>query len=286
MQRIALLCAGLALCSLYVEAQGSIRERWSTPTDPYHVIGPIYYVGATGISSHILVTTEGLILIDTGTVEMVPQIVANIEKLGHRIEDVKYILSSHAHWDHVEGHAEIKRLSGAKILAMEGDADSIERGVDTSALGSLGWTPVKIARTLKDGDTFVLGNVKMKAYHTPGHTKGCTAWTTTVNEDGKGYKVVFIGGTSINGGVKLLNNARHRRIDEDYARTFRVLKKLEPDVFLAQHPSMYKMSEKRDLKLGGSEENPFIDPHGYRRFVAGEERKYLRQLEQEYAREN
>ena len=151
------------------------------------------------------------------------------------------------------------------------DASAIATGIDSSALGGEGWEPTKVDRILKDGDTVTLGGVSLQAHLTPGHTKGCTTWTTTVQENGKTYSVVFVGGVSINPGVRLLNNQRYPGIAEDYARTFRTLKRLKPDVFLAQHPSIYRMAEKLQRLKAGARENPFIDPEGYRQVVSDAE---------------
>ena len=255
----------------------------SQSVDAYKVLGNIYYVGSTDISSHVISTPAGLILLDTGSAQMVPVIRANVEKLGFRLQDIKIILSSHAHWDHVEGHAAMHALTGAEVMAVGEDATAISSGVDNSALGAQGWKPVKVNRVLKDGDTVTLGGVTMRAHLTPGHTKGCTTWTTTVQNGGQSYLVVFVGGISINEGVKLLKNTRHPGIIEDYARTFRVLKDLKADVFLAQHPAIYGMAEKMQrLKAGGSA-NPFIDPQGYQRAIAEAEGRYLKQLADERA---
>jgi metallo-beta-lactamase class B len=265
------------------QAQDPLRGPGSRRVDPYRVIGNIFYVGAEGISAHLIVTPQGLILLDTGTREMLPGLRANIAKLGHKLTDVKIILSSHAHWDHVEGHAAMKDLTGAQVMAVGDDAAAIASGKDNSALGSDGWPPTKVDRILKDGDTVTLGGVTLTAHLTPGHTKGCTTWTTTVQENGKPYNVVFIGALSINEGVKLIGNQRHPSIADDYARTFRVLKGLKPDVFLAQHPSIYGMEEKMKRLAGGAAQNPFIDPDGYRRVVSEAEAAYLKQLEREKA---
>ncbi|MEE8349147.1 MAG: subclass B3 metallo-beta-lactamase [Acidobacteriota bacterium] len=273
---VALLTMGVV-----AQDQNPLRGGPSQPIEPYQVIDNIYYVGAVGISSHIIVTPEGLILLDTGTAQMLPGIRANIEKLGYRLQDIKIILSSHAHWDHVEGHAAMKELTGAQIMALGEDATAIGNGIDNSAAGAQGWNPVEVGRVLKDKDTITLGGITMQAHLTPGHTKGCTTWTTTVEENGNSYRVVFVGGTGINRGVKLQGNARHPGIIEDYAQTFRVLKDLEAEVFLAQHPSMYGMDEKLERLKAGASENPFIDPEGYRQFVEGEEGRYLQQLEEE-----
>ena len=276
----------LLLAVTFVLTQGSsdaqsLRERWSQPVEPFQVIDTIYYVGASGISSHIIKTSEGLILIDTGSTLMVPLIQESIEKLGHTITDVKYIVSSHAHWDHVEGHAEMKRRTGAEIVALGKDADAIAKGKDLSALGGEGWEPVIVDRIIDHGDTLTLGDTTLTAHHTPGHTPGCTVWTTTVNHEGKELSVVFIGGTSINGGVVFENNTRHPSILQDYATTFKRLKALSPDVFLAQHPSMYKMQEKREALKTNPTQNPFINPEEYKQFIAAEEQKYLDQIERE-----
>lgn len=275
----ALALASLLTASVF--AQNALREAGSQPVEPYRVIGNIYYVGAAGVSSHIIVTPQGLILLDTGTLQMLPVIRTNIEKLGHRMQDVKIILSSHAHWDHVEGHAAMKELTGAQVMALGEDAAAIAAGADNSALGAEGWKPTKVDRVLGHGDTVTLGGVTMQAHLTPGHTKGCTTWTMTVQENGKPYVVAFIGGVGINEGVKLLGNTRHPAIIEDYARTFRILKELKPDVFLAQHPNIYGMAEKLRRLKAGAPENPFIDPDGYRRVVNEAEGRYLKQLEQE-----
>ncbi|HEY7442829.1 MAG TPA: subclass B3 metallo-beta-lactamase [Vicinamibacterales bacterium] len=255
----------------------------SQTVDAYKVIGNIYYVGSTDISSHVISTKAGLILLDTGTTQMVPVIRANVEKLGFRVEDIKIILSSHAHWDHVEGHAAMQALTGAQVVALGEDATAIASGVDNSALGAQGWRPVKVDRILKDGDSVTLGGVTMQGHLTPGHTKGCTTWTMTVQEGSRSYLVVFVGGISVNEGVKLVGNTRHPNIIEDYARTFRVLKDLHADVFLAQHPNIYGMAEKlQGLKAGGSP-NPFIDPQGYQRAISEAEGRYLKQLAAERA---
>ena len=270
------LCA-LALVRV-ASAQGD--PSWTEPFEPFRVAGNLYYVGTRGVSSFLFVTPAGNILLDTGVDEAVPLVRANVEKLGFKISDIKIILASHAHFDHVGGHAQMQQLTGATVMALGEDAKSISSGTDISALGGPGWKPAKVGRVLKDGDTVTLGGVTLTAHLTPGHTKGCTTWTTRVQQDGKSLFLVMVGGTSINGGVKLLNNTRHPSIVEDYARTFRVLEELKPDMFVAQHPGMFRMEDKvRRMKAG--EANPFIDPQGFEAFVAAGEQAYLAQLKRE-----
>ena len=273
----------LALGAAASLAQQKAPALGSQIFEAYRVIGNIYYVGATDVSSHVIATPAGLILLDTGTTQMLPMIRANVEKLGFRMQDIKIILSSHAHWDHVEGHAAMQALTGAQVMAVGEDAAAIASGVDSSAIAARGWKPVKVDRVLKDGETVTLGNVTMRAHLTPGHTKGCTTWTMTVQDGGKSYLVVFVGGISINEGVKLVGNTRHPSIIEDYARTFRVLKELKADVFLAQHPAIYGMAEKVQRLKANASPNPFIDPQGYQRAVNDAESRYLKQLAEERA---
>jgi len=280
--------AKLALVSALVLSAAALAQQkppapGSQIVEAYRVIANIYYVGATDISAHVIDTRAGLILLDTGTTQMLPVIRANVEKLGFRMQDIKIILSSHAHWDHVEGHAAMQALTGAQVMAVGEDAAAIASGVDSSAIAARGWKPVKVDRVLKDGETVILGNVTMRAHLTPGHTKGCTTWTMTVQDGGKSYLVVFIGGISINDGVKLVGNTRHPSIIEDYARTFRVLKELKADVFLAQHPAIYGMAEKVQRLKANPSSNPFIDPQGYQRAVSDAESRYVKQLAEERA---
>lgn len=276
-RRALILVCALAVARLSA-AQGD--PTWTEPFDPFRVAGNLYYVGTRGVSSFLFVTPAGNILVDTGVEEAVPIVRANIEKLGFKISDIKIILASHAHFDHVGGHGLMQQLTGATVMAVGEDAKSIGSGTDISALGGPGWKAAKIGRVLRDGETVTLGGVTLTAHLTPGHTKGCTTWTTSLQQDGKSLFLVMVGGTSINGGVKLLNNTRHPAIVEDYARTFRVLKEFKPDIFVAQHPGIFRMEDKvKRMKAG--DQNPFIDREGYAAMVAAAEQAYLAQLKRE-----
>jgi len=204
--------------------------------EPFGVIGNIYYVGGE-FGSYLITTPEGHILHDTGSADMHALIVSNIEKLGFEVRDVRIIISSHAHWDHVAGHAAMKRVTGAQVVALGGDATALESGQDNSALGAQGWEPVTVDRVIRDGDTVSLGGVTMRALWTGGHTQGATMWMTTVEEGGSTYSVAFRGGEIPNAGVQLVNNPRHPAVIVDTQRTLQRLKELEPpDLFLHNHP--------------------------------------------------
>jgi metallo-beta-lactamase class B len=250
---------------------------WTERVEPFRIAGNLYFVGTRGLSSFLFVTPEGNILLDTGINEIGPILQANIQRLGFKTSDIKILLSSHAHFDHVGGHAAMQQLTGATVMAVGEDAASLSSGVDTSALGGPGWKPVKVGRVLKDGETVTLGGTTLTAHLTPGHTKGCTTWTTTVRDGEQTSNVLLIGGTSINDGVHLVGNTRHPQISEDYARTFAFLKTQHPDIFLAQHPSMFGMDAKI-ARMKGGERNVFVDPKGFAAFIARQEQLYRNQL--------
>jgi metallo-beta-lactamase class B len=274
---------------------------WHQPFDPLRIVGNVYYVGTRGLSSFLIVTPAGGIIIDSGAADSVPFIRANVEKLGFRLSDVKILLTGHAHFDHVGGHADLKRLTGAKVMVMDADREALESGVDRSALGADGWKPVAVDRVLRDGDRVTLGGVTLTAHLTPGHTQGCTTWTMEALQDGKKYKVAFTGSVTINEGVHLVGNTRVPAIAEQYAQAFRVLRRLEADVFVAQHGTVFGLEDKArkatalaalrepqgrpepsrgttSSGLGDARANPFVDPLGYQRFVERAEQTYLKQL--------
>lgn len=274
------LAAAIVLASSVVTAA---QSDWRQPFDPIRIVGNVYYVGTRGLSSFLIVTPAGGVLIDSGEAASVPFIRANVERLGLRLSDVRLLLAGHAHYDHIGGQAELTRLTGALTVAMDADLEAIESGVDRSALGSQGWTPIKIDRVVKDGDTVSLGGMTLTAHLTPGHTQGCTTWTTDVVEDGRRYKVAFVCSVTVNEGVHLVGNARVPAIADHYARTFRVLRDLKPDVFVAEHGSVFDLEGKAEKAraLQKGQPNPFVDPGGYKRFVTKAEDAYLTQLRAE-----
>ena len=275
---LALLVAGVSL----LRAQSD--PSWRQPFDAVRIVGNVYYVGTRGLSSFLIVTPAGGIIIDSGEAESVPFIRASVEKLGFRLSDIKILLTGHAHFDHVGGHADLQRLTGAKVMVMDADRQALESGVDRSALGGPGWKPVAIDRVLKDGDTVTLGGVTLTAHLTPGHTQGCTTWTMEAGQDGKKYQVAFTGSVTINEGVHLVGNTRVPAIAEHYAQAFRVLHGIKADVFVAQHGGVFALEDKARRATADPRVNPFVDPEGYQRFVERSEQTYLKQLAQDQKR--
>ena len=262
----------------FAQADDASRAM-NQPVKPYRVIANIYYVGASDVSSFLITTPDGHILLDSGFIETVPQIKQNLAQLGFRLEDIKILLNSHAHYDHAGGFAELKRLTGAKLMTSEGDIPLLAAGGkgDPNFGDRFSFEPVKPDRVLRDGDKVELGGVTMVARMTPGHTKGCTSWTMKIKDGERQYDVVFVGSTSAPG-YKLVNNAGYPGIVADYEKTFRLLKSLPCDVFLAAHGQFYNMLEKAKLAEQGKTPNPFIDPEGYRRYLDASEKSFRKLL--------
>jgi len=241
------------------DQRAQFHTAYSQPEEAFRLVGNIYYVGAKNIASYLVTTPQGHILVDTGTTEMTPVITANVEKLGFKMRDIKIMLASHAHFDHVGGHAAMKKLTGARVMAIKQDADALEAGKDLSPLGDEGWMPVKVDRVLKDGDTVTLGGTTLRAVWAPGHTPGCTVWTTTVPDGGRNYSVAIFGCGAPNGGVKLIGNPRFPTLVDDAMATLRKLKSLKPDIYVSGHPQMLFAGKIERMKAE-EQPHPLLDP--------------------------
>jgi metallo-beta-lactamase class B len=255
---------------------------WSKPFPPHKVIGNVYYVGSSELSSYLIATREGHILINSSYQETVPVIRASVEKLGFKFSDIKILLISHAHDDHCAGSALAKKLTGAKYMVMEPDVPVVEAGGQGDFVYKSRWTPAKVDRVLQDGDTVALGGTTLTAHLTAGHTKGCTTWTLKAPDSGRNYDVVIVGSPNVNTGYKLVDNPLYPQIAADFARSFRTWESLPCDVFLGAHGSYYGMREKYQ-KLNSSAGNPFIDPAGYRAYIAERKRAFETRLQEQRA---
>jgi metallo-beta-lactamase class B len=251
------------------------REQQYTQFPPHQIIGNVYYVGTEALGSFLIRTPEGLILINSDYEGVVPAIRKSVEQLGYRFSDIKILLGSHAHADHMEGDALVKELTGARVMAMAQDVPALEKIRP-------GNKPHPVDQILDDGDAVTLGGTTLVAHLTPGHTRGCTSWSLRVQDGGRTYDVVIIGSMGVNPGYNLVNNKEVPQIAEEYQRGFRVLRTLACDVPLGSHPAMYNMAEKYG-RLGRGP-NPFIDPQGYKNELDIEEGAFrLRWNEQKKA---
>lgn len=248
-----------------------VSRSWNQPIEPFRIAGNVYYVGASDITSYLITTPKGHIVIDGGFVETAPMIVANIRKLGFRVEDVKILLSSHAHYDHAGGLAELKRITGATFYASAGDLPQLARGgLDDPQFGNrFPFPPVYADRIVRHGQKISLGGTTLTAHITPGHTRGCTTWTTKSG----GLDVVFVGSPSVPSSYRLVGNPAYPDAVSDYRRQFEILRSLPVDIFLASHGNFFDLEKKR-AALGDGKANPFVDREGYHRFVTAAERGF------------
>lgn len=271
---------------LGLRLQAQNTQEWTRPFPPFRVIGNIYWVGTYDLSTYLITTSQGHILINTGLAESAPGIKAGVEKLGFKLSDVKILTATHGHFDHVAAMAELKKMSGASLVINERDKDLLETG--GAADFRFGDTPsarfpaVKVDRTFKDGEKISLGDTTLTAHLHAGHTKGATSFTTDVQENGKTYRVAIANMGSINPGVTVTGMAKYPDIKDDYARTFTSQKAMQLDVFLSSHASQFRLHEK--YKPGDPyDPNRFVDPAGFLEAVSKLEAAYLAQVAKEQA---
>ena len=278
----------LRLSTLLIVLAGSlsaqINSDWTKPFPPHRIVGNVYYVGSKDLASYLITTPQGHILINSSLKSSPPLIKKSVEALGFRFSDVKILLISHAHFDHAAGSSLVKQMTGAKYMVIDADAPVVEDGGKSDfqygSDAAQRYPPVKVDRVLHDGDEMKLGGAVLVAHLTPGHTKGCTTWTMKVADGGRTYDVVIIGSPNVNPGYKLVGSAGYPKRAEDFERTFRTLNSLPCDIFLGAHGGYYGM-EKKFARIKQGETNSFVDPAGYKAYVADRERAFRTELRQE-----
>lgn len=283
----------LVLCSIVLfaslvfttQSQAATDPAWTTPFPAFRIAGNLYYVGSQDLASYLIATPQGLILINSSLEASVPLIQKSVESLGFKFSDIKILLISHAHSDHCAGSAAIIKLTGAKYYVMDADVPVVESGgkLDFVYGAELNqrYPPTHVDRVLHDGSTVSLGGSTLTAHLTPGHTKGTTTWTMDEKDSGKTLHVVIVGSPNVNAGYKLVGNKDYPQIASDYKRGFAVLEKLPCDIFLGAHGAYFGLTEKYP-RLKAGDKNAFIDPAGYKAYIA--ERKQA--FEAELARQS
>jgi metallo-beta-lactamase class B len=253
------------------------------PVAPFKIADNLYYVGAADISSFLIATPAGLIVIDGGYAETAPQILANIRTLGFDPKQVKILLNSHAHYDHAEGLAALKRATGARLLASRADAPRLEDGGRGDPAGVGDFEPVKVDGLLKDGQVVELGGVKLTARLTPGHTRGCTSWQIPVRVDGRVRQALSVCSTTVHPLYRLTGpKATYVGQMKDYETTFAKLRVLPCDIFLGAHGNIFNLAAKRGA-MRPDAPNPFLDEAGCRAYVDASEKAYRARLAAERA---
>ena len=263
---------------------------WYAAVEPYRIIGTgrrgIYFVGTEGLGMYFIPTDAGHILIDGG-MPGEGQYVANaIRKLGFDPGDVKILLNSHAHLDHSGGLAELKAMTGAKLIASEGDRSALEGGFylgseDDSAMNA---PPVKVDRTIADGEELKLGDVTLTAHITPGHSRGCTSWTMPVVQGGQSYQALFFCSATV-AANRLVGPPQYEGIVGDYRKTFAMAKDWKPDIFLANHPEFARLPEKRERQKAG-DPLAFVDREGFSAMIVRLEQAFEAALEKQTLKYN
>lgn len=248
--------AALLLASpIAVSAQDSPqRVAWNRPMAPFTVIGNVHYVGTAGLSAFLVTGPQGHVLIDGALPESAAQIAANIRQLGFELRDVRYILVNHAHYDHAGSLAELKRMTGARLVASAGDRPDLEAGKTVYRPELDGFPPVEVDRLIRDGEVLRLGPVALTAHLTPGHTRGATSWSTRT----AGRSVLFATSLTV-AGQKLIGDRSYPGAAGDFRRTYAKLRRLQADVFLNFHPEFFELGRKRAAQLGGKAD-AFVDP--------------------------
>lgn len=240
---------------------------WYAAVQPYRIIGSgkrgIYFVGTEGLGMYFIPTDAGHIVIDGGMPGEGQYVADAIRQLGFDPKDVKILLNSHAHLDHSGGLAELKTLTGAQMIASEGDRSALEGGFylgseDDSAVNA---PPVQVDRIIADGEKLKLGDVTLTAHITPGHSRGCTSWTMPVVQGGKSYDALFFCSATV-AANRLVGPPQYEGIVSDYRKTFAMTRDWKPDIFLTNHPEFSDMPEKRERQKAG-DPLAFVDREGF-----------------------
>ena len=259
--------------------------HWDEPASPVRIAGPLYFVGTRGLSSWLFVTSEGNILLNTGTPKSGPMIVDSIRTLGFKPEDIKIIINGHAHSDHAGAFAFMKDQTHAEVAIMQPDVAMLEDGGKSDFHYGRDWQvmgqpPVKVDRILRSGDTVKLGDVILTGYNTPGHTRGSTTWVTTLVDGGRAHTVVFPDGAGFNPGYQIARPEEYPGINQDYRDTLHFLEGLDPDIWLAHHTEYFDLEGKR-ARASSDGVKAWVDPEGYRRWVASKRRAFEDEVDRE-----
>ena len=293
-QATALLCLALGLpmapgahaaaASECPPEEMQLPANWTRAHPAYRVIANLYVVGPDDLSVFLVTTEAGHILINTGLADSTALIRQNMAQLGFKFEDIKLLLVMQAHFDHAAALAEIKALSGARLLATANDARVLgDGGASDPHFGSchsLHFQPIAADRVITDGEVISLGNTQLTVHEHPGHTIGSSSYSMTVNERGRDYKVAIVNMGSINPGKRLLVQPTYDGIAQDFANTFRKQKTMAPDIWVAAHASQFNRSDKYQSGQPYSPDT-FVDPKGFLAAIQAHETLYLKQLAQE-----
>jgi len=269
---------GLALIGLgaAMPAPAAQPPSWTEAVKPFRIAPHIYYVGSKGLAAYLITSADGAILIDGTVKENAVLVEHNIESVGVPLKSVKWIVSDHAHSDHVGALAQIKADTGARFAASAGDRAALERGVprgdtDYDPAG-FHFPPIKVDRIIEDGQSLAVGDAMLTAHLTPGHTPGCTSWSTAVSDGGRRLQLLFLCSITV-AGNKLVGNHAYPTIVGDYENTFAKLSRMKADIVLTSHPEIANVLG-REARAQAGDRSAFIDPALLRAIVAQARRDF------------
>jgi metallo-beta-lactamase class B len=279
---LLLSCLSLFSLAQKVAEPPNLSKDWSRPYQPFQIVGNLYYVGTYDLACYLIVTPKGNILINTGLAGSAPMIKANIESLGFKITDIKILLTTQAHYDHVGTMAEIKNMTGAKMMVDEQDAEvCLDGGKSDYAYGGevSTFAPFKPDALLKDGAVIKLGGMKLTMLHHPGHTKGSCSFVFDVKDKEKAWKVLIVNMPTIVIDKNFSEVPSYPNISADYAYTLASMKKQTFDIWLSSHANQFNMNGKHKP---GDAYNPsaFIDRKGYDAAVERYDKEYQKKITQ------
>jgi metallo-beta-lactamase class B len=251
--------------------------KWDEAAEPMKIAGPIYFVGTKGLAVWLIRGSAGDVLLNTAMQDSGPMIESSIRKLGFDPQNIGWLLTGHAHVDHVGGHAYIKQLTGARVAVAREEVTLLESGgkgdFNYDRVPGFDFAPVKVDRVLRDGDVIKLGNIALTAHVTPGHNLGAITWTMEFADGGTLYNVVFPDGSGVNPGFRVARNPSYPGIEGDYRHTLHVLESLKPDIWLHSHTDTMGFAAKA-ARARTEGVRAWVDPEGYRKWVASERAKF------------
>ena len=265
---IVMLCLGHTAGNTYAQSVKEPRTtdpNWTKPYPAFRIAGNLYYVGTYELGCYLITSPQGHILINTGIASSASLIKTNIESLGFKLSDVKILLTTQAHHDHNGAMAAIKKMTGAKFMVDEKDAEVVKDGgrSDYFSGGPVStFQPVAIDRLLKNNDVVKLGDNELTMLHHPGHTKGSCSYLFTVKDEKQSYRVLIANIPSIIINGKFSEVKNYPGMQQDYAYTLKAMKDIPFDIWLASHASQFDLQGKHKP---GAAYNPaaFIDREGY-----------------------
>ena len=251
---------------------GAIKAlKWEEPFPPVHVVGPVYYIGTTGLGAYLITTSEGHIVVSTGMPSSGPMMIDNITALGFNPKDVKFLLSVHAHTDHAGAIAFLKEKAGATFAMMEGDVAAMEDGGKSDFHygkdEAFHFPPAKVDRVLRDSDVVRLGEVPITVLNMGGHTRGNSTFVFDVVEGGKSYNIVISDGAGFNPGYRLAVDESYPGIGDDYRRNLGKLELLKPDIWLGSHSERFDLVDRATRAKAGEGVSAWLNHEQYRQQI-------------------